>query len=130
MTGKDEAVRLLEEALHLSLYGERAPGGDETWQEWHRKNEAYLRKLQEEDGGTRAGTLVLVNQFELLSVMQGSKMTVAAAGGEHVQIRLATAGELLEQAERARDALDMPEESRPPRMTYAEALGLTRPADL
>lgn len=36
-------VRLLEEALHLCQHGERAPGGDETWRNWQRKTELYLR---------------------------------------------------------------------------------------
>ena len=39
----DIAVRLLEEALHLRMNGERAPGGNETWQDWDRKAEAFLR---------------------------------------------------------------------------------------
>jgi hypothetical protein len=47
----DRARQLLEEALHLGMHGERAPGGNETWAEWHRKNEAYLRSLMPGDGG-------------------------------------------------------------------------------
>ena len=39
----DEAVRLLGEALHLRMNGERAPGGNETWAEWNRKAETFLR---------------------------------------------------------------------------------------
>jgi hypothetical protein len=42
---KSEAVRLLEEGLHLGMYGERAPGGDETWGKWFTKVELYLRAL-------------------------------------------------------------------------------------
>lgn len=38
-----EAVRLLEEALHLRQNGERAPGGTETWRDWDRKVERFLR---------------------------------------------------------------------------------------
>lgn len=38
-----EAVRLLGYALHLRMYGERAPGGDETWARFDRDCEAYLR---------------------------------------------------------------------------------------
>ena len=39
------ARALLEEALRLRMYGERAPGGDETWREWDRRTEEYLRSL-------------------------------------------------------------------------------------
>lgn len=39
----DEAVRLLEEALHLRQNGERAPGGTETWRDWDRAAERFLR---------------------------------------------------------------------------------------
>lgn len=38
-----EARRLLEQAMHLRQHGERAPGGDETWEQWDRDAEAYLR---------------------------------------------------------------------------------------
>lgn len=41
----DEAIRLLEEALHLRMNGERAPGGTETWRDWDRKTEVFLRSL-------------------------------------------------------------------------------------
>jgi hypothetical protein len=37
------AIRLLEEALHLRMNGERAPGGNETWRDWHREAERFLR---------------------------------------------------------------------------------------
>lgn len=40
---RDEAVRLLKYALHLRMHGERAPGGNETWQQFDRDAEAYLR---------------------------------------------------------------------------------------
>lgn len=40
----DAAERLLEEALHLRMNGERAPGGNETWRDWDRKADAYLRE--------------------------------------------------------------------------------------
>ena len=40
----DEAVKLLERVLHLRMNGERAPGGNETWQDSDRDVEAYLRK--------------------------------------------------------------------------------------
>lgn len=42
---RDAAVALIEYALHLRLYGERAPGGDETWREWDRRAEAFMRTL-------------------------------------------------------------------------------------
>jgi hypothetical protein len=47
---RDAYRRLCVEALHLAMYGERAPGGDETWAEWERK----LRDLDEHNGGSRA----------------------------------------------------------------------------
>jgi hypothetical protein len=37
------AIRLLEAALHLRVNGERAPGGNETWRDWHREAERFLR---------------------------------------------------------------------------------------
>ena len=37
------AIRLLEEALHLRMNGERAPGGNENWREWERRAETFLR---------------------------------------------------------------------------------------
>ena len=40
---EDTAVRLLEEALHLRMNGERAPGGNETWRGWERDAERFLR---------------------------------------------------------------------------------------
>lgn len=39
------AVQLLEYALHLYTYGEKAPGGDETWQEFGHRCEAFLRSV-------------------------------------------------------------------------------------
>ncbi len=42
-TTYDQAVALLEEALHLRMNGERAPGGNETWADWDKKAELYLR---------------------------------------------------------------------------------------
>lgn len=38
-----QATRLLEYALRLRQHGERAPGGDETWDEFDRVAEAFLR---------------------------------------------------------------------------------------
>lgn len=43
---EEERARLravLEEALHLRMCGERAPGGSETWRDWDRKAEQVLR---------------------------------------------------------------------------------------
>ena len=48
-TGGDTAIRLLEEALFLRMNGERPPGAPhdnpeaETWRDWDRKAEAFLR---------------------------------------------------------------------------------------
>jgi hypothetical protein len=42
---EQEAVRLLEEALHIRTNGERAPGGTENWHDWDRQAEASLRSL-------------------------------------------------------------------------------------
>jgi hypothetical protein len=53
----DEAVRLLEEALHLRMHGERAPGGNETWREWDRKTEAFLRSRHDAPGYHGEGEL-------------------------------------------------------------------------
>jgi hypothetical protein len=44
---------LVEEALHLRMHGERAPGGTETWPEWDRKAGAAVRG--EEPPGEEAG---------------------------------------------------------------------------
>lgn len=38
-----EAASLLEYALHLRMHGENAPGGSETWAEFDRKAEDFLR---------------------------------------------------------------------------------------
>lgn len=39
------AIQLLEEAMHLRTQGENAPGGHETWREWDRRTETFLRSL-------------------------------------------------------------------------------------
>lgn len=41
----DAAVNLLEYAFHLRRYGERVPGGNETWAEWDDRAERFLRAL-------------------------------------------------------------------------------------
>lgn len=38
------AIRLLDEALFLCMYGECAPGGSETWSAWVRRAEVFLRR--------------------------------------------------------------------------------------
>lgn len=40
----EEASRLVGYALHLRMYGERAPGGDETWTAFDKAAEGYLRE--------------------------------------------------------------------------------------
>lgn len=42
---EQEALRLLEEALHIRMHGERAPGGTENWADWDTKAETFLRSL-------------------------------------------------------------------------------------
>jgi hypothetical protein len=42
---RDEMLGLLAYALHLRQHGERAPGGDETWAEFDRRCEAFLRQV-------------------------------------------------------------------------------------
>jgi hypothetical protein len=41
-----EALKLLEYAFHLRVHGERAPGGNETWAEFDRRCEAFLRQVR------------------------------------------------------------------------------------
>jgi hypothetical protein len=53
------ARQLLEEALHLRMHGERAPGGNETWAEWDRKAEAYLRETDLQQNEARRGLAAL-----------------------------------------------------------------------
>jgi len=43
---RGEALRLLRLALHLRMHGERAPGGDETWAQFDRECEAFLREAE------------------------------------------------------------------------------------
>ena len=38
-----DLVKLVEDAMHLVMNGERAPGGDETWSEWYSRAEKTLR---------------------------------------------------------------------------------------
>lgn len=39
----ERATKLLEYALHLRMYGERAPGGNETWRQFDTDVEHFLR---------------------------------------------------------------------------------------
>lgn len=41
---RDALERFVVEAMHLAQYGERAPGGNETWAEWFTRAENYLRR--------------------------------------------------------------------------------------
>ena len=41
--------KLAEYALHLRMYGEHAPGGNETWQRWDSMAENTLRNLKDKD---------------------------------------------------------------------------------
>lgn len=36
---------LLEYAMHLRMYGEKAPGGNENWRDWDFITEEYLRAM-------------------------------------------------------------------------------------
>ncbi|GAB3251529.1 hypothetical protein [Kineosporia babensis] len=40
---RDAALALVDEAWHLHTYGERSPGGVETWAEWERKARGLKR---------------------------------------------------------------------------------------
>lgn len=40
-----EGADLIEEALRIRMYGERAPGGTENWHDWEREAEVFLRGL-------------------------------------------------------------------------------------
>jgi hypothetical protein len=42
---RDEAIKLLEYAMHLRMHGECAPGGNETWREFDTRNETFLRAV-------------------------------------------------------------------------------------
>lgn len=47
------AIKLVEYALHLRMYGERAPGGEETWREFDQQAELFLRQLPNTIEGVR-----------------------------------------------------------------------------
>jgi hypothetical protein len=44
---------LVEEALHLRMHGEYAPGGNENWATWERAAERWLRGLADPKRGAR-----------------------------------------------------------------------------
>lgn len=46
LNGHGEAVQLLRDVHHLRVHGERAPGGNETWAEFDRRCEDFLRRWQ------------------------------------------------------------------------------------
>jgi len=46
-----KARRLLEYAMQLRMYGERAPGGDETWRQFDQSAEHFLRGLDYPEPG-------------------------------------------------------------------------------
>lgn len=51
----DNAVTLLREALFLRQNGERPPGGSETWHDWDRRAERFLRGLLPPEGDAPRG---------------------------------------------------------------------------
>lgn len=46
---------LIEYAFFLRQYGERAPGGNETWREWHTAAEIWLRSHDHTFAGPKDG---------------------------------------------------------------------------
>jgi hypothetical protein len=46
-----QATKLLNYALTIRMYGERAPGGDENWREWDMRTEVFLRSLLADSDG-------------------------------------------------------------------------------
>jgi chromosome segregation ATPase len=48
IAARDATIKLLEYALHLRMHGECAPGGRETWAEFDRRCEAFLRAVRED----------------------------------------------------------------------------------
>jgi hypothetical protein len=41
---RDRLRALVDEAMHLTEHGERAPGGDETWRRWYDKVRATVER--------------------------------------------------------------------------------------
>lgn len=73
---RDDLIGLLSYVLHLRQHGERAPGGDETWAEFDRRAEAFLRGLgasprpavvEEQHNQLRADLAAAVQQRDHLS---------------------------------------------------------------
>jgi hypothetical protein len=77
----NEAIKLVEYALHLRQHGERAPGGNETWREFDQRAEACLRGLSPSDG---AGKGVARTELEVwrLAHRVGAEF-VETAAAEH-----------------------------------------------
>jgi hypothetical protein len=73
----DGPRRLLEYALHLRQYGECAPGGNETWAEFDRRTEAYLRSLatQPDEVTTEWGLVVTGNLYDLGDRFEADRLT-------------------------------------------------------
>lgn len=46
-----DALQILDYAMILRMHGERAPGGNETWAEFDRVAERFLRKVRRMEGG-------------------------------------------------------------------------------
>jgi hypothetical protein len=42
-----KALELVAYAMHLRMYGERAPGGRENWKDWDIVAEDYLRAMND-----------------------------------------------------------------------------------
>lgn len=73
------AVKLLEYALHLRMHGENAPGGTETWAQFDRDTEAFLRAQPVEAWNeTPKGTNDLGNP--------GDSALCASGGCSHVRL--------------------------------------------
>lgn len=51
---KPPEIALLEEALHLRMNGEYAPGGNENWHDWDLRAEVFLRGLLPPEAGDPA----------------------------------------------------------------------------
>lgn len=49
---RDQLKKLTEEALHLRMYGERAPGGNENWHDWDTKTDRALRAMLDQQTTT------------------------------------------------------------------------------
>lgn len=73
------ALRLLRYALQLRMYGERAPGGNETWKEFDQRCEALLREVDETDARWIPRTWVDVRRGDTVR-LPGTEHTAKVAG--------------------------------------------------